>query len=154
VTGRRMRSAVLAAGLAVAVVLSGCASPADDYGQGTAERLQAAVLQVTDAAASGDFTEALTSVAELEVTLADARARGDVTEERFESISAAIALVRTDLEAAIAAEAPEPEQPAGVDDPGVDDPGEDNGGPGKNGKGPKDDKGKKGKPKDDKKGKG
>jgi hypothetical protein len=144
-----MRSAVLAAGLAVAVVLSGCASPADDYGQGTAERLQAAVLQVTDAAASGDFTEALTSVAELEVTLADARARGDVTEERFESISAAIALVRTDLEAAIAAEAPEPEQPAGVDDPG-----EDNSGPGKNGKGPKDDKGKKGKPKDDKKGQG
>ncbi len=143
-----MRSVVMVMGLAVVLMLAGCAAPADEYGPDAADRLQAGVLEVTEASASSDHADALTNLAELGVALADARARGAVTAERFESISAAIELVRTDLEAAIKAEAPEPTPPTQPEvqdnEPDKGNSGKGNGNDGNNGKDKKGDK-KKGK---------
>lgn len=90
-----------------AVVLSGCAGPsapiAPTYPASIASQLQAGVLSVSVAAADDDPESALIRLEELVVALADARARNEVTAARFDSIAAAIALVRSDLEAAIAA---------------------------------------------------
>lgn len=104
---------VLATGLlAGAIVLTGCSGngvPAGTpttsaYSADVASRLQSAVMSVSSSAAGDDPSTALTRLNELSATLADARARGAVSPTRFDSISAAIALVRTDLEAAIAAQ--------------------------------------------------
>ncbi|MHC5796808.1 hypothetical protein ACVXZ4_11675 [Lacisediminihabitans sp. FW035] len=106
------RAAVLVAGiLAVALGLTGCAGTAapattptaSAYSREVASRLQSAVLSVTSSA-EADPTAALARLDELATMLADARARGEVSAARFDSIAAAIALVRTDLEAAIAAQ--------------------------------------------------
>ncbi|MBC7589841.1 MAG: hypothetical protein H7226_02200 [Salinibacterium sp.] len=108
----------------VGLLLSGCASSSET--QYPAATLQAAVLAVSDASAAGDPSAALTRLDELQASLLDERARGTVDQARFDSVSAAIELVRTDLERAIAEQAevvrkqteddnrrnsPEPEKP-------------------------------------------
>ncbi|MGV8971732.1 MAG: hypothetical protein ACOH10_05380 [Rhodoglobus sp.] len=62
------------------------------------------MLAVTDASAAGDPASALARLDELQAALLDANAKGTVDQSRFDSISAAIALVRADLEKAIAAQ--------------------------------------------------
>ncbi|MDJ0334717.1 hypothetical protein QMG83_05720 [Salinibacterium sp. G-O1] len=62
------------------------------------------MLAVTDASAAGDPVSALARLDELQAALLDANAKGTVEQSRFDSISAAIALVRADLEKAIAAQ--------------------------------------------------
>lgn len=102
---------MLAGLLAAALILSGCAGTevpkstptAAAYPSDVASRLQSAVQSVSSSAAD-DPTTALARLDELTATLADARARGEVSAARFHSISAAIVLVRADLEAAIAAQ--------------------------------------------------
>ncbi|MES2093986.1 MAG: hypothetical protein V4531_09270 [Actinomycetota bacterium] len=131
------RAVLLAAGvMSVAIALTGCsgtsvpaATPATStttptYPLDVAARLQSAVLSVSSSAAGNDPTAALTRLDELTTTLSDARARGEVTSARFDSISAAIALVRADLEAVIAAQNAKPGK--------SDKPGKGDGGNGKN----------------------
>lgn len=107
-----LRSALAAGMLACALVLTGCATgntpgatpTPSRYSSTVASELQSGVLSITSAAAGGDPAGALNRLDELAATLADARARGTVTTARFNSIMASIALVRADLEAAVAAQ--------------------------------------------------
>jgi ABC-type phosphate/phosphonate transport system substrate-binding protein len=123
-----LRTMLLAPALAVVVLLAGCAP---GYGQETAESLQTRVAAVTEASSVADWTRAL---AELDVLTADAAAAlqaGLLPETRHDSIIAAIALVRAELDAALAASVPADDAP--VDDSG---PEEDTGnGNGNNGNG-------------------
>ena len=123
------RPTALATLLVGALMLTGCvgnAAPAvtpttSPYSSAAASRLQSAVLAVSSSAAGGDPTAALARLDELTVTLADARARGEVSTARLDSISAAIALVRADLQAAIAAQ--NKVKPGKTEDPGKGDHG-------------------------------
>jgi len=126
------RGAVLAVVTVAALLLTGCAesstpssspTPTASYPSDLASRLQSAVLSVSSSAAEDDPTSALARLEELTATLADARARGEVTASRFDSISAAIALVRTDLEAAILAK--DDTKPGKPDKPGKGNGGKD-----------------------------
>lgn len=83
-----------------ALLLAGCTS---GYSPETAAGLQARVVTVTDASAAGDWATASTALAELAADAADARADGLITEARYDTIMAAIALVDAELEAALAA---------------------------------------------------
>lgn len=116
---------VLATVLACAIGLTGCAGGnapvASSYPSTIASQLQAGVLSVSSAAAGEDPASALTRLDELGAALADARARGEVTSARFASISAAIALVRSDLKAAITAQ--NNVKPGKTEDPGKGDHG-------------------------------
>jgi hypothetical protein len=107
----RTRAAVTAVVLSAGVVLSGCAQ-APSFDPDAAATFQERVLEVSTAASTSEFDAALQKVAELEVEVKDALARGLITPERHDSILAAIALVRADLEAAIAAQQPAPPPPA------------------------------------------
>lgn len=107
----RARAAVTAVVLSAGVVLSGCAQ-APSFDPDAAATFQERVLEVSTAASTAEFDAALQKVAELEVEVKDALARGLITPERYDSILAAIALVRADLEAAIAAQQPPPPPPA------------------------------------------
>ena len=87
---------------ALLLALSGCAQQSGpDYGPDTAAGLQAGVLSVTESAAAGDPDAALARLDELQASLLEQQDAGAVSQSRFESISAAIALVRADLELAI-----------------------------------------------------
>lgn len=107
-----------------ALMLAGCvgnsvpaATPTvSSYSSAAASRLQSAVLSVSSAAANGDPAAALARLDELTVTLADARARGEVSTARLDSISAAMALVRADLQSAITAQ--NDVKPGKTEDPG------------------------------------
>lgn len=125
----KLRSALTSVAFVVVIALTGCAPQQADYGAEIAEALQGEVLEVSQLSANADFGSALLALTELEVSLMDARARGLLTEERYESITAAVAQVRTDLEAAIAAQAP----PAPAPEPEGGE-GEGNSGKGNNGK--------------------
>ena len=92
--------------VAVGLLLAGCASsPETQYPAETAASLQAGVLAVSEASAAADPSAALIRLDELQASLLDERARGTVDQARFDSVSAAIELVRTDLERAIAEQA-------------------------------------------------
>ncbi len=106
---RRLPSLVASAVLVVwalagGLVLSGCSIQPDPYPATTAAKLQSEVLAVSRSSAAGDYRASVTQLDELAVTLKDALARGTLSRERYNSISSAIALVRTDLESAIAAQ--------------------------------------------------
>jgi hypothetical protein len=98
--------------LVLVIALTGCVGTgapvqtptASAYPAAVASRLQSAVLAVSSASAAGDPSAAIARLDELAAILADARARGEVTAARFESITASLALVRADLEAAVAAQ--------------------------------------------------
>ncbi|MBF0670993.1 MAG: hypothetical protein IR160_00230 [Salinibacterium sp.] len=106
----RIRAVVAATALCLtaSLGLSGCAT-AGDYHHAAAERLQERVLGATAAAASADYATMLGALDALEVDLGDALARGHVTQARHDAIAAAIAHVRKDVEAIIAAQQPEPD---------------------------------------------
>jgi hypothetical protein len=95
---------LVAAVTAVTLALSGCAAQNEPapYATSTAADLQQSVLHVTRAAGDGEYAAARTRLEELEVATKVAHARGELTEARHDSILAAIALVRADLEALIA----------------------------------------------------
>jgi uncharacterized protein YceK len=105
----RMRSVTLAV-LVTLLVLSGCTTQTTDYSAQTARPLQKQVLAVAESSAAGDPAASLTHLDELAASLEDARARGTISANRYASITASIALVRTDLEAAIAAQEKQPEK--------------------------------------------
>lgn len=144
--GRKTRRSILSVALAMAVstsalTLGGCAAEEASYDPGAAKQLQSEVLTVSELAAASDFASALLALAELDLSLKDARARNLITEERYASILAAATMVRTDLEAAIAAQTPPPAPPSQVPAPSTDegdeaeDEGKGNSGRGNNGNG-------------------
>jgi membrane protein involved in colicin uptake len=90
--------------LTAALMLSGCAAQNEPspYATTAAANLQQTVLHVTEAARDGEYPAARTRLDELEVATKVAHARGELSQARHDSILAAIALVRADLEQLIA----------------------------------------------------
>jgi hypothetical protein len=91
-------------GLALALVLglSGCTA-APDYPASVATGLERRVLAVAKECADGRFTEALAKLADVQSAAASAHAAGNLPADRQARITAAIGLVRHDLQAEIAA---------------------------------------------------
>ena len=103
---KRISPVIVAISVLIALSLTGCAQQPSDYGQAVAERLQEQVLAVSTSAADAELEAAVVALNELDVELKDALARGDISEARYDSITAAAALVRSDLDAAIDARPP------------------------------------------------
>jgi hypothetical protein len=114
-----------AALLLLAGALSGCAPTGQELGAQTAAQLQASVLAVTKAAASGDFSEADAALDALEERVTEGTASGAIDPDRSARIQASIALVRADLAAAVPQPTPTPTPKPGKQNPGK------KGGPGK-----------------------
>jgi len=91
----------------VAFTMTAC-SPA--YDAETRDGLREHVVSVSEASAAGDWQAAIDELDVMTASLAKAREDGKVDGERFDSIVAAMELVRLDLEAAIAAAADEAER--------------------------------------------
>ena len=142
---RNRRALGPAAALAVALAfgLTACGASSEN----TAAAMHASVVQVAERAAAGDYAGALAELALLERDVATAAENGTIDATREQEITAAMDVVRADLEAAEVATTPTPEPttvPSGDDDTGEN--GDDgNQGPGNNNG---NDKGK-GKGKDD-----
>ncbi|GAA1689331.1 hypothetical protein GCM10009792_06860 [Microcella alkalica] len=98
----RRISAALTGGALVVGLLAGCV-PGSSYDADTAAQLQQHVLAVSDASAAGDWATTRTRLLELEASASTALARGEITQQRFDAIMSALALVRADVDAAIAA---------------------------------------------------
>lgn len=120
-TRHGIRGLATASAITIALLLGGCAANTETYDEAVATRLQDRVMVSTESAAAGDHGASLTAIAELEVELRDALARGTVTQARFDSITSAIALVRADLEASIVATTPPPAPAEQSDDDDDDD---------------------------------
>jgi len=88
--------------VALAVTLVGCAPT---YSDATARTLQQQVLQVTEAAAAGDWATARGALDALSDEVEEARADGRIDDERLAEMDSAISAVSADLDASIAAEA-------------------------------------------------
>ena len=98
----RRLTAALGGGALLVGLLAGCAG-APAYDPATAERLQQHVLAVSDSSAAGDWATTQTRLLELEASASTALARGEITQERFDAIMSALALVQADVDAAVAA---------------------------------------------------
>lgn len=98
----RRLTAALSGGALLVGLLAGCA-PTTAYDPATAERLQQHVLAVSDSSAAGDWATTQTRLLELEASASTALARGEITQERFDAIMSALALVQADVDAAVAA---------------------------------------------------
>lgn len=108
-TPRRSRLTIVAAtALIVLGALSGCSTAPPALEPATADRLQASVLDVTSAAATGDYETALSLLSAVEADLRTAASAGQITAERSAEIQAAITAVNSDLLAAVEASIPEP----------------------------------------------
>ena len=93
-------AAVLTAGL-----LAGCGTVDAGLQPSAARQLQARVLEVSEASSRNDPAAALKALENLEADLAAAQSKGQVSEERRQTITTIAAAVRADLnEAAKAAE--------------------------------------------------
>ena len=100
------RAGQLAAGwsaaLIAALLLGGCAAAETGLQRDAARQLQARVLEVTQASSQNDPTAALKALEGLEAELANAQAKGDISDERRRSITTIATAVRADLTEAIA----------------------------------------------------
>ena len=129
-----MRLAALV--LASTLLLAGCANAPVPVDEAVSASLQVGVIEVADAAASGDYDASLALLDELQEALDAAIADDALTAGKAASIQAAIDAVRSDL-TELAAPEPEPEpDPEPTVEP--EKPGEGNAGkpekPGKPGK--------------------
>ena len=105
---RRIRNRLtvaVAAGLILVLPLAGCAAEPVQLEASTAQNLQAAMLDITEAAAAGDFTDAQSLLTTMQADLHAAAAAGQVSAERSSSIQTAINLVSDDLTVEIEAAA-------------------------------------------------
>ncbi|HEY6799122.1 MAG TPA: hypothetical protein VI121_00635, partial [Agromyces sp.] len=113
--GRTHRSKPRRAGLLAAAAisvslafgLSGCTASADDL----AIDMHESVVQIAERAVAGDYAGALAALALLDGDVAEARESGRIDAAREQEITAAIDLVRADLEAAASAATPAPAPP-------------------------------------------
>ena len=95
-------AAVLTAGL-----LTGCGTRDASLQPGAARQLQARVLEVSEASSRNDHAAALQALQNLEADLTAAQSKGQVSEERQQTIATIAAAVRADLTEAAAAKAAE-----------------------------------------------
>ena len=152
----RFRRAIAAASVTLALAggLAACA-PEPDLAAEQSQAYRTQVVAIADSSAAGDYAGALAALEALQAEVDAAVADGSLEGDREQRIVEAIALVRADLEAAIAAAAtPEPAPTEVAPAPAPPDGTTDNSGPGN---GPEDSNTGKGeeKGKDDKgKGKG
>lgn len=91
--------ALIAAGF-----LNACAAPGNGLQREAATRLQARVLEVTQASSQNDPASALKALEGLEADLSAAQAKGQVSDERRRSITTVATAVRADLNEAVAAQ--------------------------------------------------
>lgn len=133
---RRSLVGVVLGAAVTAALLAGCAPSSSAYDDGAAEQLQQHVLAVSSASAEADWATAATRSMELEAAATTALARGEITQERFDAIMAALALVRADIEAAVAAAEEEAARNEQAEEDSQNSPG--NGRPDKPGKPEKD----------------
>lgn len=125
---RNVRAALAAASVAVVIGLAGCAGGTEpDPTAAQAASYRAQVVAIAETSARGEYPEALAALDAFEAELDAAVADGEVDGDREQRIREAIALVRADLEAAIAETAepepepqPEPEPTAPPADEGTD----------------------------------
>jgi hypothetical protein len=146
----RIRAALAAASVAVIAGLAGCAAePEPDLTAAQAQAFRTQVVAIADTSSRGEYAEALAALDALQAEVDRAVADGELVSDREQQIRAAMALVRTDLETAIAetpAEPqpepePEPEpEPAPAPPPADDD--DDDSGPGNSDQGKSKGKGK------------
>ena len=101
------RAAALTAAVLAAGLLAGCGTRDASLQPGAARQLQARVLEVSEASARNDPAAALTALQNLEADLAAAQSKGQVSEERQQTITTIAAAVRADLHEAAAAKAAE-----------------------------------------------
>lgn len=154
---RRFRVLCAAAIIAGGLAFSGCATTGSSLDAQTSEEWQSRVLTIAESADAGDVATALSDLDALETEATEARAEGEISAERAAVIQQAIAVVRSDLEAAAApTQTPVPSETVVTEPTTTDTDSEsDSGDDGNSGK--KDEKAKKndGKKKDDNgKGKG
>ena len=119
----RFRRAIAAASVALALAggLAACTGETDDAAQ-QSQDYRAQVAAIAEYSAAGQYANALARLDELEAEVAADAADGTLTGDRETAIVEALALVRGDLDAAIAAAAvPEPTPEQVDDDPGGDD---------------------------------
>ena len=144
----RFRRALAAASVTLALTggMAACAARPDATAE-QAQAYRAQVVTVAEYSAAGQYANARAALDALQVEVDAAVADGTLTGEREARIIEAIALVRADLDAAIAAATvPEPEpEPAPEPPAGANDGDGDSSGPGDDGQG---DKGKTGKGED------
>jgi hypothetical protein len=93
-----------AAALAAAL-LAGCGPSDSGIQPATARQLQARVLEVSEASSRNDPATAMKALKGLEAELAAAQGKGQISEERRQTITTIAAAVRADLEEALAAAA-------------------------------------------------
>lgn len=77
--------------------LAGCTSDPVDLQATTAANLQGEILEISEAAAAGDFASAQSLLTAMQSNLRTAAASGQVSSERSAAIQSAINLVRDDL---------------------------------------------------------
>jgi hypothetical protein len=150
----RIRAALAAASVAVVAGLAGCAAEAQpELTTAQAQAFRSQVVAIADTSSRGEYAEALAALDALQAEVDRAVADGELVSDREQQIREAMALVRTDLETAIAAvaepePAPEPEpepapEPAPAPPPAEGGDGaNDNSGPGNSDQGKSKGKGK------------
>lgn len=97
-----MRVFSCAVAVAVTIALAGCGQssmPSD-----LSNRLSTSVVSLAELASSGEEGKALARLKSIEAAVKKALDAGDISQEKAESIQAAIDAVRADLEATVAAE--------------------------------------------------
>ncbi len=139
----RLRRTLAAASVALGLIggLASCAAD-PEIGADTSAAFRAQVATIATHSVAEDYAGALAQLDALAAEVDAAVAAGTVDPARADQIREAIALVRADLEASIAAATPPPTaEPTPTEEPADDAPGN------SDGKGNKDDKGGKGKDK-------
>jgi hypothetical protein len=125
----------LAIGAVALGTLGGCAPTPTDMAASAAKQLQSAVAAVTQSAAVGDISAAITQLDALERRLREATASGDISADRSAKIEASISLVRADLTAALPPPPPPPPSPTPTVTVQVPAPGSNSGANNSDGKG-------------------
>jgi hypothetical protein len=103
--GRQKRFVMWTAAVLVSGLLAGCAQSDTGLQPATARQLQARVLEVSEASSRNDPATAMTALEGLEAELAAAQSRGQISEERRQTVTTIAAAVRADLEQALTAAA-------------------------------------------------
>ncbi len=107
---RLVRRGAIALAVAATIGLSGCVPTAQPDVEATlSAELTSAVSGVADTATTGDYSGALGRLDQLSASVDAAGADGRISAERLATLQSAIATVRADLEALLAA-ATQPEQ--------------------------------------------
>jgi predicted component of type VI protein secretion system len=129
-----LATAMVAAGLA-SVALAGCGSPSPGITEAASTQLELRVQSVRNAAEARDRALAEARLAELRRSVADFRARDEISKDRADKVLAAAVSVETRLQAIPTTTTTTTTTPPTTRDQDEDRPGKDKGGKGKNGGG-------------------